>query len=348
MEDLYISRGRQDNSYYNNQYQQYQPIPPQQQYDQNDGDDENNKKPKKKKKKRLRKFVAVILILIVLFNGGLVLLISSSGYTKSDYTDYRYISYADLNNDNRIVNILLIGTDDDSGGSARSDSMILLSLDYKNKKIKMTSFLRDCWVEIPSSGKSGKLNSAYAKGGAQLLCDTIEYNFRVDINHYIKVDFEMFTEIIDALGGIEVEVTEKEADFINRTTKQTISSGKKVHLNGEEALVYARIRKLDSDYMRTERQRKIISSIIKKATKTKFSDLIKMMKDVLPLIESDMSSVTITGMLYMGGVAALAFDIEQLQMPSDDMMTTGYVGSQWAELPDFDICRKELKKFIYE
>lgn len=305
--------------------------------------------PKKRKKKHtLRKIIAVILIILLAPAAVISIIAALSDYTREDLKTNDYISSSELHSNPMVTNILLIGTDEESGGASRSDSMILLSLDFLHSKIKLTSFLRDCQVDIPSSGKKMKLNAACVYGGAQLVCDTIEYNFRVNINHYIKVDFEMFTKIIDELGGIDVEVTQKEAEFINRTTRQTIQSGEKVHLNGEEALVYARIRKLDSDYMRTYRQRQIISAMIEKFKSTSPFSLIKTVNKVLPLLESDLSPLEISSTAYKGLIAALKFDIMQTKMPRDEMMTTGYSGSQWVEIPDLEKCREGLYDFIYK
>lgn len=330
MEDIYFSQG--------NNYNRNNPVPQSQNI-------EPPQKKKKKKHKFLRFIVTVVLVFFVInFLFGLI--ITASGYKKSDNIRNPYISSANLHSNALVTNILLIGTDDDNGGSARSDSMILVSVDYVHQKIKLTSFLRDCWVEIPSTGKSSKINSAFAKGGAPLLCNTIEYNFLININHYVKVDFDMFREIIDELGGVEVEVTQKEADFINRTTRQTVSSGF-VTLNGDEALVYARIRKLDSDYKRTERQRKIISSLINKAKHKDVGELLEMVKKVVPLVESDMSAPAVSRLMFKCIIPVLSFEIEQMQLPDDTMMTTGYVGDQWAEIPNLDLCRENIYDFIY-
>ncbi len=330
MDDIYFSRGT---DYGNNnpvpQPQNVEPI-----------------KKKKKKKHKLFRFIVTVVLVCFVINLFFVFIITASGYKKSDNIGNRYVSSADLHSNALITNILLIGTDDDNGGNSRSDSMILVSVDYLHQKIKLTSFLRDCWVEIPSTGKSSKINSAFAKGGAPLLCNTIEYNFLININHYVKVDFDMFRAIIDELGGVEVEVTQKEADFINRTTRQTVSSGT-VTLNGDEALVYARIRKLDSDYKRTERQRKIITSLINKARHKDIGELLEMVKKVVPLIESDMSAAAVSRLLFKCIILALSFETEQMQLPDDTMMTTGYVGDQWAEIPDLDLCRENIYDFIY-
>ncbi len=308
---------------------------------------EKKKKRKRKKSKAAKviKAVFAVFICVTLLISGLAFV---SGYSYKSLKYNEYISFFELRNNPLVTNILLIGTDEESGGASRSDSMILLSLDYIHGKIKMTSFLRDCLVEIPSKNKKMKLNSAFVYGGAQLLCDTIEYNFLVDIDHYIKVDFEMFTEIIDKIGGIDVEVTKAEAQFINRTTRHTVSSGESVHLNGSQALVYARIRKLDSDYMRTFRQRKIITALIDKITHTSPPKLFGAVNSVLPLLETDLNPFEIAFTSYKGLFAAVFFKIQQIKMPEDNMMTTGYVGSQWAEIPDIEKCRSGIYDFIYK
>jgi LCP family protein required for cell wall assembly len=225
--------------------------------------------------------------------------------------------------------------------------MILVSVDFVHSKIKLTSFLRDSWVEIPSKGKKAKLNSACSYGGPQLVVDTIEYNFGVDIDHYVMVDFNMFTEIIDNLGGVDVEVTSKEAKFINNTTRHTVESGEKVHLNGAEALVYCRIRKLDSDYMRTYRQRKVITALINQAKSAGLSTLISTMQEVFPLIKTDMSAAEITGLAYKAGIGLVAFDIEQNRVPIDEHMKATTVNGQWVETLELDNVREYLHDYIY-
>lgn len=308
---------------------------------------QKQQKPKKKKHHFFKRFLCIIAALLILITAVISLTAVASGYTHDNLDKNEYISSTSLQNNPFITNILLIGTDDASGGTSRSDTMLMLSLDFVHRKIKLTSFLRDCWVEIPSTGKQMKINSACVYGGAQLVCDTIEYNFHIDIDHYLKVNFEMFTTIIDKIGGIDVEVTQKEAEFINNTTRYTISSGSSVHLSGAEALVYVRIRKLDSDYMRTYRQRKVVSALLKKLTRTSPVDLLSTVKEVMPLMETDLNPIEISGLAYKSVIAAGMFDIQQIRIPDDDMMTTGYVGSQWAEIPDLDACRKGLYDFIY-
>ncbi len=341
MEDIYISKKRRSSDeidfvFLDNQ----QPLSP---------EPENEPpKPQKKKKHRFLKFIATVLIIAFLFSSAFIFVFAAaSGYTRNDLEANEYISSSQLKNSPLVSNILLLGVDGSADSSSRSDSMILVSVDFAHMKIKLTSFLRDSWVEIPSKGKKGKLNSACSHGGPQLVVDTIEYNFGVDIDHYVMVDFDMFTQIIDSLGGIEVEVTEKEAKFINKTTRHTVDSGEKVHLDGAKALVYCRIRKLDSDYMRTYRQRKVITALIEQAKKAGISKLIQTMQSIFPLIQTDMSALEITGLAYKAGMGIIAFDIEQNRVPIDEHMTATTRNGQWVEVLDIEATKEYLQDYIY-
>lgn len=339
MEDIYISKSK-------NQPQEIEfsflnevppPAPPQEE------------RPKKEKKKHgFLKTTAIIIAFVFLFASVFIFMFAAlSGYTRNDLNPNKYVSAFELKNSPFVSNILFIGVDGKAESSSRSDSMILVSLDYAHMKIKLTSFLRDSWVEIPSKGKKAKLNSACSSGGPQLVIDTLEYNFGVDIDHYVMVDFDMFTKIIDSLGGVTVEVTKKEAKFINKTTRQTVESGESVTLNGEEALVYCRIRKLDSDYMRTYRQRKVISALINQAKNAGIPTIIETMNKFFPLIQTDMSALEITGLAYKAGIGIAAFDIEQNRVPIDEHMEPGTKNGQWVELVDIEAASEYLKDYIY-
>ncbi len=308
----------------------------------------NAPEPPKKKKHRLLKFICILLVIAVILPSAVMAFVAAiSGYTHGELKENEYVSSSELHSSPLVSNILLLGVDGEAGSSSRSDSMILVSLDFVHGKIKLSSFLRDTWVKIPSREKKAKLNASYPYGGAQLTCDTIEYNFGVDIDHYVKVDFEMFKLIIDKLGGVDVEVTKKESDFINRTTRQHIESGDSVHLNGEEALVYCRIRKLDTDYMRTFRQRKVISALLEKAKHAGISGLISMVKEVFPLIETDISPLEVAPLAYKGAAALAMFDIVQTRVPADDQFYTDTVSGQWVEIPELDEVKEYLYEFIY-
>ncbi len=307
-------------------------------------------KPKKKKKRfrLLRALIKTVIALFIIITLVISAIAFSSGYSSENLKSNKYISKSSLANNPFITNILLIGIDDEAESTSRSDSMILLSLDYVHRKIKMTSFLRDSWVEIPSKSSNHKLNASYAYGGAQLVVDTLEYNFKVDIDHYVKVDFEMFTKAIDKIGGIDIEVTDTEANFINKTTRYTVSSGESVHLSGNTALVYSRIRKLDSDYMRTYRQRKVITAIIDKLKHKSLKEIYELSREILPLLETDLNPLEISFNAYKGGIAALLFDIEQIRIPTEELMYADYRNGQWVEILDLEGCVKQIYEFIYK
>lgn len=368
MKDIYISGKRRNSGNYGTNPQQFPPqypqqyppqypqqYPPQyqQQYYMPPPPPPDYEPPKKKKKKHI--FLKIIIALLSLFlvttivftSGTAYLLVATSGYTRNDLEKNEYIASSELEKSAFVTNILLLGVDGDANSTSRSDSMILLSVDYAHAKIKLTSFLRDSWVEIPSKGKKAKLNAACTYGGPQLVVDTIEYNFGVDIDHFVMVDFKMFTQIIDNLGGVDVEVTKKEAEFINRTTRQTVEYGESVNLNGAEALVYCRIRKLDSDYMRTERQRKVITALIEKAKTAGIAKLIGTVYDVFPLIQTDMSPGEIIVLGLKAGFGALAFDIQQTRVPIDEHMKASTVNGQWVEVLDLEATKEYLIEFIY-
>ena len=189
-----------------------------------------------------------------------------------------------------IVNILLIGQDRREGEeTARSDSMILCTYHRKTGNVTMTSFLRDLYVPIPGH-HSNRINAAYSKGGAALLDDTLRENFSLHIDGNIEVDFSQFAQIIDLLGGVELELREDEAAEINKETGSELAAGTQV-LNGEQALTYARIRKLDADgdFSRTSRQRKVMNALVSRYRNMQWKELLPLMDQLLPLISTDMN-----------------------------------------------------------
>ena len=189
-----------------------------------------------------------------------------------------------------IVNILLIGQDRREGEeTARSDSMILCTYHRKTGNVTMTSFLRDLYVPIPGH-HSNRINAAYSEGGAALLDATLRENFSLHIDGNIEVDFSQFAQIIDLLGGVELELREDEAAEINKETGSELAAGTQV-LNGEQALTYARIRKLDADgdFSRTSRQRKVMNALVSRYRNMQWKKLLPLIDQLLPLISTDMN-----------------------------------------------------------
>lgn len=323
---------------------------------------------KKKQKRRTPKFIvvlAVFLAVVIAFGG--VLLSSASGivdnFTKGE--EIEHIENVDaLSSSPDVKNILFIGADKEKGGASRSDSIMIISVNKKVGRVIVTSVLRDTHVDIPGECEA-KINAAYAWGGANLLIKTIEQNFNIKIDGYAVVNFNMFTELVDGLGGIDIEVTEDEADYINNrhnykkeTKPDHFESGESVHLNGYQALWYARIRKLDSDFMRTYRQRKVIAAIAENVKKELLTGnifgLISTAKDVAPNIETSLSKSEFTSLILsmVSCVSKTGLEMDKLlvsqQLPFED---TWWFESKWdgsSIAINFSENREMLYNSIYE
>ena len=223
--------------------------------------------------------------------------------------------------------------------------MMLVTVDKVHQKIKFTSFMRDLWVSIPDYGDA-RLNAAYSYGGADLLMETLYQNFGVPINDYVMVDFEMFQKLIDGLGGVNVDITEDEADYINETSHAKVHSGENI-LNGDYALIYCRIRYLDSDFNRTQRQRKVMNSILKKTVSQNPVKTLSVMSDILPYITTDISPTKMT-LKAFSAVTFLKYGNDQFRIPTDDGYTNEMIEGQDVLVPDLDENKAALNNFIYE
>lgn len=322
-------------------------YPADNEYDEYEEYEQRTQPRKKAKKKRgcgCSTLFMCFLLIIALICGGtfgyVYSLCNKTNYIKPD----RETSYSAMSSDD-VYNVLLIGTDKENGGTSRSDSMILVSLDSKNQEIKFTSFMRDMWVEIPGYDDA-KLNAAFAYGGADLLIETLEYNFKVKIDNYVLVDFDMFKALIDSIGGVDVEITEAEASFINRTTHAEVQAGVN-HLDGDYALIYSRIRKLDSDFMRTQRQRKVMTAIVKKMVTQNPLTTLSAAGDVLPLITTDLAPLDMT-IKGFGAVRVLTYGNDQMRIPLDGEYYDDMINGQAALVVDFEANTEALQEFIYE
>ncbi len=199
----------------------------------------------------------------------------------------------DKMSDRNITNILLIG-EDYVDGSSRSDATILISIDRKAKKITLTSILRDSYTYMNINGQDryDKTNHSYAWGGAEKLVEVVSDNYKIRIDHYAVIDFESFVAAVDEIGGIHVSITQAEADYMNRTSGvDTYKSGPNVKLNGEEALYFARIRKLDGEPERTERQRRLIKAYMNEVAKLSVEEAQSAMLSIMPYVTTDCSEI---------------------------------------------------------
>ena len=261
----------------------------------------------------------------------------------------------ELYSSKNVINILLVGLDskDALKNGGRSDSMILVSLNKKTEKISMCSFFRDSWCYMNLAGKDSyaKINSSYLYGGPDALIDTIEKNFKIDIDHFVAVDFSSFRGIIDALGGITVEVQEYEANYINKTNPDFhIEAGPAVHLTGKQALVFARIRKsdYDSDVSRTRRQRQVITSLIQSAKSASLSQLNNTLDALFAYVKTDLTKSQILSYAAQALTKGwINYEITQFALSDSDVFRTGYVGNSAVVFMDFPLAAQRVQTEIY-
>lgn len=341
-----------------------------------------------KKRGRIKRIVCIVLSVIFLLSGsGFVYyysVLNSMNYVDisndNDNTDSTLPSSSDVfgngtssNNllqNSKVLNVMLFGEDNNHGDKyGRTDTMIMLSIDNIHKKIKLTSFQRDTYVYIPGNGYD-KINASYTLGGAKLSIQTIEANFGIKIDRYAVVDFESFIKIIDTLGGIDMEVTQDEIDYINyqmykndqTDTATTITDAPgNVHLNGQEALWYARDRGLTKgeddneigidgdDWDRTSRQRKLLETLFDSMKSADLGQIVSIVSSIGPLITTNLKKDEITA-LVSNALTYLKYDVEQYYVPEeglwyyDDDTPSGSV----IRIADMEKQRIAFAKFIYE
>ena len=256
-----------------------------------------------------------------------------------------------------VYNILLIGEEAlTQFGGHRSDSMILLSVNSRDKKIYMTSLMRDMYVQIPGYSDN-KLNAAYAYGGASLLIDTIELNLRVKIDGYVKVGFDSFEWIIDRLGGVEITLTSEEAEYLRRTNYisnpayRNVVAGTQL-MNGNQALGYCRVRYVPtangthSDFGRTERQRTVLTKLFNKYKDTNIFTLLTIFNDCLPRVVTDISKEDMQDLLETV-VENRILDIETFRIPVSGGYEDAKIGGSDVVLVKWEKNIEQLHKYIF-
>ncbi len=258
-----------------------------------------------------------------------------------------------------VVNILLIGQDRRPGeGRARSDAMIIATINKTDKTIKLTSLMRDLYVQIPGYSDN-RINAAYAFGGMETLDATIKENFDIDIDGNIEVDFSGFKNVIDTIGGIDLEIQADEIsvmnDYVRDINRQTgentesnlVTQAGMQHLNGTQALAYSRIRYVgNGDFGRTERQRKVLMAAFDEVSSLSLTEMLSLADTILPLLTTDMSSGDLirlaTDVLTLG-----INDIETHNIPEDASYTYASIRGMSVLVPDLDSCRRVLQEIIY-
>lgn len=311
--------------------------------------------PPKKKKRKKNKLKPVIAVLSALL--AVVVIITATGITALSKINYneksenRYVNSANLKSSSDVKNILLLGVDaraTEKSSASRSDTMMLVSIDGKNKCIKMVSFLRDSWVYIPCKDTYQRLNAACSYGGYSAVADTIEYNFGVKIDGYVVADFEMFKVMIDRLGGVKIDVTEEEAKEVTGHPKRygnvKLEAGKH-KLTGEQALAYCRIRKIDTDWVRTERQRTVMEAVLKKAATSPVSDL-RMLSKIAPFIDTNLTKSEIMSLAFKV-IGSVSGGFQQQACPFDGTWEYATRGGASVIALNTEKNKNKIAEFIY-
>ena len=241
--------------------------------------------------------------------------------------------------DDNLFNILLIGQDRrPDEGRQRSDAMILCSFNYETNELAMISFLRDLYVQIPGHSDN-RLNAAYVYGGFPLIKHTFEENFGVSIDGCLEVDFDSFEQITDLLGGVDIELTAAEAKIVGDDAHEGLC-----HLNGSQALTYTRIRKIDSDFQRTERQRKLLGAMFTKMKDCTLTELMGLVNEILPLMTTDMSDDVLMSFAFNLASSLSELKIETYGVPSEGNYKNATINGMAVLVPDL----YEIKKLIFE
>ena len=336
----------------------------------------SKKNQQKKKRTGLKVFLSFICVILVLVGGVMiyastVLLgdLKTTTITK-DKTELGISE--ETKSEAGITNIALFGVDarDYDGGTfaGRSDAIMVMSIDNVHHKVKLTSIMRDVRVYMgdgsPYDSGYDKLNHAYMYGGPEQAIRTINQNFGLDIQDYVTVNFASMAKIVDAFGGVNIDLTEEEVEQINInmrdlaatspdsmagdvSTYAPLSAGEGVLLNGDEAVAYGRIRAIDNDNGRVERQQEVLSALLSKASSISKLEYPSIIQQLAPLCET---SLTFDKMIGLAQIALTGFDIERLSIPSD---VEGYAsdyceGGGWMWTYDTDVAAQHIHEFIYE
>jgi len=312
----------------------------------------------------------VLSILLLLLTGVAVLLSVWNNYKgKINYVEHKGVKESELyqqmredgellEDDDEIINILLIGQDSWSGqGRQRSDSMILCTVNLHTDTFTMTSFMRDMYVEIPGYS-ANKLNAAYQMGGMELLDLSLLLNFGIVVDYNIEIDFEGFMNAVDIVGGIDMELTQAEADYLNArgnwdidnsTAGQWNLKAGKNHLTGEQALAYCRTRYVgNADFGRTERQRKVLTELINECKTLSVREIDGLLKEILPLLTTDMSSEQIDK--YILEILPMLPNLKtnQMRVPADGAYYDDTVNGMSVLIPDLEKNKELLRQMLHK
>ncbi|MGI6254623.1 MAG: LCP family protein [Acutalibacter sp.] len=333
----------------------------------------SRQRPVKKKGSPVKKVLVVLLVLVLVVAGSMVY--SLSGLTMTSITnDPAALGIqSSAMSDPQIVNIALFGLDSrEDSDSGRSDVIMVLSVDKRHHNLKLTSILRDSEVAIEDYGYD-KITHAYAYGGPELAIKTLNQNFNLDIKNYVTVNFYQMAEIVDAFGGVDLDLTADEvyqlnenlwnlsqespgkiisADFIpNVNGEIDLINGPyqdgSYHLNGNQAVAYARIRHIDSDNVRASRQQRVLEALLQSLKKKNIFQYPGLIRKVSTMCETSMN---VGDMLKLMPILFGGLNLETLSIPGDEEQASGATLDSGAWVYEYDLtaASQHINRFIYE
>lgn len=327
------------------------------------------------KKKKWPKILTAVILSVILVAASVV--VGALVYLKKNF-DYNYndslptapedLGFEEVKDD-EIVNIALFGVDtrNDASFKGRSDTIIIMSLNKTDKKVKLISVLRDTFTPIENNGKTtySKINSAYATGGPALAIKTLNTDFDLDISEYATINFNGLIHVVDAMGGIELEIVKNEISYINEGVKSRckregidpeplyIKTAGKQHLSGIQVLEYSRIRYTqnfegtNNDYGRTDRQRYVLEQLFNKALSLKKSQYMDVIKSLMPYCETSLSFGQIM-LLATEMLEGNAPEFSETRVPfTDYLMTRPQTSAGWVVYYDLNFAAKLIHSYIY-
>ncbi|EJT5925413.1 LCP family protein [Clostridium perfringens] len=292
------------------------------------------------------KYIILVLILVILGLIGVGTYYINSKINKVQKVEINKenlsINEKKVKEENHIKNIALFGIDAPKGKVGRSDAIMILTLDEEHKVMKLTSIMRDSYVDIPGHGDD-KITHAYAFGGPELAMKTLNENFKVNVEDFMSVNFTSLPEIIDKLGGVKINIIPEEIHNIIGIT----SSGEQV-LNGEQALAYSRIRyATGGDYKRTERQRVVLEAVFEKLKSTPIKEYPSLIDDFLPYIETNMSSMDMIK-LDTDAAPLVKGNLETARFPLDGYCDGKMINGVWYLVYDRQATLNQIQEYIYD
>lgn len=321
------------------------------------------KRKKKKKKKKSLGFKILMgllftLLAVLIIGGGYIIgILSKMEKTKLNTEDLGIIEeeFDQYKNANKITNIALFGVDSVSGEGGRSDSIMVATVDPVHKKLKITSIMRDSYVYIDGYGQD-KINHSYAYGGPELAIKTINENFGLNIKNYATVDFSSLPVIIDLLGGIDIEITNEELEYINEyinhlnyiegKSSSNIYSAGIQHLDGIQALAYSRIRyTAGGDYERTQRHRTVLNALFNKILSSPVTSYPALLNDLLPYVETSLSTTEILSLATE--VASIGNNLEQDRFPRDGYAEGANINGIYYLTFDIETAKQQMREYIF-